>query len=70
MDGFVIRYKELTGKKGITFFANPVSSSGIDLSNFELSAIVMDFFYNSYPTRIILSLDRCSLDEYKRIASL
>lgn len=65
MDGFMIRYTDLHGDYGITFFGNPFVVGSVSSPSESTVDIVIGCFYDRYPDRFILSIQPSTLDEYK-----
>lgn len=64
MDGYKIVYKEPDGTISDTFFGDPITNMSFpDLSNMD---IVMAMFSMTYPEREILSVGRCSWEEFMK----
>lgn len=64
MDGYKIVYKEPDGTISDTFFGDPITNICFpDLSNMD---IVLAMFSMTYPDRDILSVERCSFEEYRK----
>lgn len=64
MDGYKIIYKEPDGTISATFFGDPITN--ISFPNLSNTDIVMDMFSMTYPEREILSVERCSFEEFTK----
>lgn len=64
MDGYKIVYKEPDGTITDTFFGEPMQNFSLtNLSNME---IIKFMFSMAYPDCDIVSIERCSLKEFKK----
>lgn len=64
MDGYKIVYKEPDGTITDTFFSEPMSNiSLLKLYNMEVIKLL---FSSAYPGCEIVSIERCSLKEFKK----
>lgn len=64
MDGYKVVYSELDGAITSTFFGEPMASFG--LSKSEYTDIVKLMFSNAHPGCKIMSIRRCTLEEFQQ----
>lgn len=64
MNGYKIVYKEPDGTITKTFFGEPMTN--ISFPNLSNMDIVMGVFSIRYPECEILSIERCSLEEFRK----
>lgn len=64
MDGYKIVYKEPDGTITDTFFAEPMAS--FSLPNSCNTDIVKLMFSNSHPNCEIISIERCTLEDFTK----
>lgn len=64
MDGYKIVYKEPDGTITDTFFAEPMAS--FSLSKSSNTDIVKLMFSNAYPNCEIISIERCTLEDFTK----
>lgn len=63
MDGYKIVYKELDGTTTATFFGEPALNFCSNLSNMDIVMLLFDY---AHPGCEMISIERCSLDEFSK----
>lgn len=64
MDGYKIVYKEPDGTVTNTFFGEPMTN--ISLPKQCYTEVVMMFFDYAHPGCEVISIERCSLEEFRK----
>lgn len=64
MDGYKIVYKESDGSTNATFFGEP--GLNFCLTNLSNMDVVMMFFDHAHPGCEVISIERCSLEEFRK----
>lgn len=64
MDGYKIIYKEPDGTTTVTFFGEPVLN--FCLPNLSNTEVVMHFFAYAHPGCEMISIERCSFEEFMK----
>jgi len=70
MNGYLIRFNDVSGKPTFSFFGEPITSPGFHFgrnSADDKLDLVLYFFFQEYPDCQVISAEKITYDEYNKM---
>ena len=67
--GYLIKYIDEYGKEEMTFFHDIEYIGNININKSQKDMVLM-MFKNSYPKRKIISIKKCSFDDFEKLSKI